>query len=221
MAASKRRTARRVLLAVIGVLALAGCSLLVGNKDAATIYAPDARIPADPAWPTVAWQLSVKRPHASRMLESLRIAVRPTPGELQVYKGASWAKSPASQVEDTVLHALEDSQKIPAVARAGSGIAGDYALVMDVRRFEADYAGGALPAATVEINAKLLHAPDQDVVGSRTFLQAVPASGTDVAQVAQAFEQALGRLGHDMAGWILVTGDAHQRSAAHAGQPMR
>lgn len=210
-----------LLAALLWIVLLGGCSLLVGNKGTATIYAPVAQIQPDPAWPAVSWQLSVTRPSASRMLDSLRIAVRPTPGELQVYKDASWARPPADQVVDTVLYALEDSQKIPAVARQGSGIAGDYKLVMDLRRFEADYAGATLPSAMVEVNAKLLHAPDQDVVGSRTFLQAVPANGTEVAQVSQAFEQALGVIGHDIAGWTLVTGETHQRSGAHIGKPTR
>lgn len=209
-----------VVLAVNALL-LGGCSLLGGNKDTATIYAPDPRVPADPAWPSVQWQLSVSRPSASRMLDSLRIAVRPTPGELQVYKGASWAKTPTEQVEDTVLRALEDSGRIPAVARQGSGIAADYKLIMDLRRFEADYAGAAVPAATVEVNVKLLHAPDQDVVDARTFLQAVPASGTDVMMVTQAFEQALARIGHDIAGWTLTTGQGHERDGAHANKPKR
>ncbi|MCY7355655.1 MAG: ABC-type transport auxiliary lipoprotein family protein [Lysobacter sp.] len=198
---------------VVGALLLGGCSLL-GKKQAATIYAPDARVQADPAWPSVKWQLSLSRPTAASTLDSLRIAVRPAPGELQVYKGAGWAKTPTDQVMDTVLRALEDSGRIPAVARQGSGIAADYKLVMDLRRFEADYAGAAVPAATVELNIKLLHAPDHDVVDSRTFLQAVPATGADVAAVSQAFEQALGRIGHDVAGWTLTTGEAHERSDA-------
>src|SRR3546814_9443388 len=95
------------------------------------------------------------------MTDSLRIAVRPTPDELQVYKGANWSRPPTLMLEDAVLRALEDSGHIGAVARQGSGIAGDYKLVMDVRRFEADYAGAAVPAATIEINAKLLHTADQ------------------------------------------------------------
>lgn len=48
---------------------------------------------------------------------------------------------------------------------------------MDLQRFKADYAGNALPAATVEINANLLHAIGQDIVASHTFLQAEPAAG--------------------------------------------
>jgi len=197
-------------------LVLGGCSLLGGGpKEAATIYAPDPRVQADPSWPQVGWQLSIGHPAAARMVDSLRIAVRPTPGELQVYKGANWAKTPSEQLQDTLLRALEDSGKISAVGRQGSGIAANYKLILDLRRYEADYAGDAVPAATIEVNAKLLHAPGNDVVGSRTFLQAVPAGATDVGSVADAFSQALGRVGGEIAGWALSAGDAHEHSSAH------
>ncbi len=196
---------------------LTGCSLLIGgSREPATIYAPDPRVPADPAWPQVDWQLSISRPEAARMVDSLRIAVQPTPGQFQVYKGASWAKTPSQQVEDTVLRALEDSGRIAGVARQGSGVAADYKLVMDLRRYEADYAGNAVPAATIEINAKLLHAPGNEIVGARTFLQAVPATATDVGAVTQAFSQALGRISGEIAGWTLATGEAHHRQGVHA-----
>ena len=202
----------RVALALPMLLVLAGCSILGSKqKEPTTLYAPDPRVQADPSWPSVDWQLSISRPEAARMTDSLRIAVRPTPDELQVYKGAAWAKTPSDMVEDAVLRALEDSGKIPGVARQGSGIAADYKLVMDLRRFESVYAGGATPNATIEINAKLLHAGAQDVVGSRTFVQSVPANSTAVADVVDAFNRGLGQTAHDIAGWVLVNGDMHQR----------
>lgn len=208
------------LPALLVPMALGGCSLLLGgSREPPTIYAPDPRVQADPAWPQVGWQLSISRPEAARMVDSLRIAVQPTPGEFEVYKGASWAKTPSQQIEDTVLRALEDSGKIAGVARQGSGVAANYKLVMDLRRYEADYAGGTVPAATIEINAKLLHAPANEIVGSRTFLQAVPAAATDVGSVAQAFSQALGRTAGEIAGWTLATGEAHQRQGVHAAAP--
>ena len=191
---------------------LAGCSILGGSRQAATIYAPDPRIAPDPAWPSVSWQLEIAHPEAARMVDSQRIAVRPAPGELQVYKGASWAKSPSDQVEDTVLHALEDSQKIAAVARKGSGVAADYTLLMELRRYDADYDGRPVPAATIEINAKLLQSPEQAIVASHTFVQAVPAAATDTASVARAFDTALGNIGHDIVGWTLANGNAHAPS---------
>ncbi len=205
-----------VRLAVMALLvsALGGCALLGGGeRTAATVYAPDPRVPADPAWPAVRWQLAVSPASAARVIDSYRIAVRPTPGELEVYKGARWAKPPTDMLQDALLRTLEDSGRIGAVARQGAGVAADYKLVLDLRRFEADYAGNALPAATIEVNAKLLHAIDQEIVASRTFLQAEPAAGVEVAQVTDAFSRSLGRLSHELAGWVLVTGAAHDRSA--------
>lgn len=195
-------------------LALAGCSVLGGSKTAATIYAPEPAVTVDPAWPSADWQLVLAHPEAARMLDTLRIAVRPTPGELEVYKGASWAKSPSDQLEDTLLRTLEDSQKIHGVARQGSGIAADYTLLTEIRRYESDYAGAAVPTATIEVNAKLLRAADQVIVASQTFRQAVPAADAQPAAVAQAFGVAVGAIAHDLAGWTLTSGN--QSAVAHA-----
>lgn len=199
-------------LALLAATLLAGCSMLAGPKEDVTIYAPQVRVATDPAWPVADWQLSIGRPTASRMVDSVRIAVRPVPGELQVYKGAVWAKGPDEQLQDALLRALEDSGRIASVARQGSGIAADYRLELDLRRYEADYAGAAVPAATIEANAKLLHSGDRKVVASRTFLQAAPAAGTDPALVAEAFGQALGTIAHDIAGWALQNGNAHEHA---------
>ena len=206
------RSAPRFLVATVSLALLAGCSVLGSQqRDPVTIYAPAVKVAPDPAWPSVAWQLSVSKPTAARVVDSPRIAVRPVPGELQVYKGVSWSQPSTDLIETTVLRALEDSGKIPAVARVGSGIRADYKLVMDLRRFESDYAGNAVPTATIEVTTKLLHATDQRIVASRTFLQVEPADGTEVAQVAAAFEQALENVGGDIVGWVLTTGEADAR----------
>ncbi|MEO5963258.1 MAG: ABC-type transport auxiliary lipoprotein family protein [Thermomonas sp.] len=207
-----KQTSLAVTLATLLLPALlGGCSLIGSPKDSPTIYAPDPQVAADPAWPSVSWQLSTARPTAPRMMDSLRIAVSPVPGELQVYKNATWARTPTEMLEDGVLRALEDSGKIPAIARQGSGIGADYRLVMDLRRFQADYAGGAVPSAVIEVNVKLLHTIEQSVVGSHTFRHAEPATGTEVGLVAEAFTRALGATTHDIAGWTLTTGQGHER----------
>lgn len=189
---------------------LTGCSVLGNGKqrDPVTIYAPQVKVTPDPSWPSVTWQLAVAKPTAARVVDSPRIAVRPVPGELQVYKSVTWSQPSTDLIEATVLRALEDSGKIPAVARAGSGIRADYRLVMDLRRYESDYAGNAVPSATIELTAKLLHTSEQRIVASRTFLQAEPSAGVEVAQVATAFDTALEKLGGEVVGWVLTTGEA-------------
>ncbi len=218
--ASHRIAAGLALLLLAG-LSLTGCSIVGGAKDPPTVFAPEAKGEADPAWPSVAWQLGTSRPSAARMLDSSRIAVSPVPGELQVYKGAAWARTPPEMLEDGVLRTLEDSGRIPAVARQGSGIATEYRLLMDIRHFEASYneagnAGARVPSAVVEVSAKLLHAQDPVVVGSRVFRHAQPASGTDVALVADAFAQALAATSGEIAGWVLATGQAHETAHPRA-----
>ena len=209
-----RRWVRLASGALLATL-LAGCASLLGGGDAerTTVYAPDPRIALDPDLPTVSWQLALGTTSGARTVDSYRIAVRPTPEEVQVYRGASWAQTPGEMLQSTTLTALEDSGKIASVARQGTGVFADYRLVVDLRRFEADYAGNPVPAATIEFNAKLIHGADQTIVASRTFRQAQPAAGTDVAQVVDAFSRALEDVGADLAGWVLVAGDAHQRTA--------
>ncbi|MFD1070912.1 ABC-type transport auxiliary lipoprotein family protein [Luteimonas composti] len=209
----------RHAVAVLLPLALAGCSLLGGgDREPSTIYAPDPRVTLDASAPTVEWQLALVAPQAARIVDSSRIAVRPLPGELQVYRGASWAKPPPDMLQDALLRALEDSGRIPAVARQGAGVFPDYKLLTDVRRFEADYAGKAVPAAVIEVNAKLVHGRDQSIVASRTFERVTPSAGTDIALVADAFSRGMEQLTGELALWILTTGDAHQRSQ-HPGEP--
>ena len=213
------RIATLLAAVLLAGLPLTGCSVVGGSKEPPTVFAPEAKAEADPAWPVVGWQLGTSRPSAARVLDSSRIAVSPVPGQLQVYKGAAWARTPPEMLEDGVLRTLEDSGKIPAVARTGSGIAAEYRLVMDIRHFEAEYAGAAAPAAVIEVSAKLLHAQDPAVVASRSFRNAKPASGTDIDLVADAFAQALRATSRDIAGWVLTSGQAHE--TAHPPTPQR
>lgn len=204
---------------------LAGCGSLLGGGDRnarATLYAPQVAVQADPAWPQVDWQLSIMRTTAPRMVDSPRITVRPTPAELQVYAGASWAQPATELVEGSILRTFEDSGRIAAVAAAGAGIRADYRLVMELRRFESDYAGQQFPSATIELSAKLLHNREQRVVASHTFLEAVPAAGTDVGLVVDAFGDALTRLSHDIVGWTLTHGaaDARRTPAVDPNAPL-
>lgn len=203
---SRPLTARALLPTALIVL-LGGCSLLGGNeRNAVTIYSPIVRVQADPAWPKVDWQLVLVKPSAARVVDSTRINVRPTPAELEVYKGVSWAQPATDMLDDALLRAFEDSNRLSGVARAATGIRADYKLATDVRRFEADYRGQATPTTVIEVNAKLIHVIDQNVVADRTFRQETPAASTGAGDVAAAFEANLQALTAAMVGWTLQNG---------------
>lgn len=195
--------ARALVLAA--VLALPACSLIGGKKAPPAQFAPVAEAAPDPAWPRVDAQLLLAPVQVARPYDSLRIAVRPTPQELQVYKDGVWAQRPSEMLATSLLRTFENADRVRAVARAGSGVNADYRLVLDVRRFEADYAGADTPRATIEVRATLLRNDAEDVVASRGFVQAEPASGTAVPQVVDAFDRALARVDRDIVGWTLAS----------------
>ncbi len=201
---------RIALVVATAVLAtLAGCSSIVGKRESIAIYAPEATVQPDAAWPQVEWALQIPRPHASELLDSPRIVVRPTDGELQVYHGAIWAEPAPDLVQDAVLRAFEDSGRIAGVARRGSGLTGDYELLLDIRNFQSDYAGGATPNADVEIVAKLVANRSNTVVATRMLKQRALASSTKIGDVARAFDVALSATVQELVGWALLEGQKY------------
>lgn len=196
---------------LIAAAALSGCSLLGGRKTPPTQYAPMAQARLSAAAPTLDAALAIGPVQVTRPYDSVRIAVRPTPQELQVYKDGVWAQRPSEMLTASLLRLLEDSGRVRTVARAGSGVNARYRLLLDLRRFEADYAGTAMPRATIEVSAKLLRDDANDVLASRTFVEAEPAAGTAVPQVVDAFDRALVRIDGALAEWTLTSAAASPR----------
>ena len=208
----------RIGAAALALAALGGCGL-VPAKETLSMYAPEVHVQADPAWPTVRWQLQVPRPHASELLDSARIVVRPADGELQVYHGAVWAEPVPDLVQDAIVHAFEDSGRIAGVARRGSGIGGDYELLLDLRHFDSDYNGGGTPHAQVQLVAKLLSASNNTIVATRAFEADTVAGGTSVGEVARAFEASLTQVVQALVGWTLVQGTEYERRTPPLATP--
>ncbi len=208
-----RLSTLRISLLVFPLLLATGCSIIGGPSEPRTVYAPQPTIHADPAWPSAtAWSLTIADPLVPQMADNQRIVVSPTAGELQYYRAAQWAQTPGAMLSEVVLRTLERSGKVP-VARQASGIGADYRLQLEIRAFRSDYAGGATPEALIEVQANLLHLPDQALAGSHTFKVTHAAAGVGTAQVADAFTVALGDIGHDIAGWTLQSGNTHQQTA--------
>ena len=212
-----RHLARNILVSIALVLPLVGCSGILPKEDPLQIMTPQVHVDPDPAWPQVGWQLSVARPTTNEMLDTRRMVVVPATGQIQVYKGVTWDDTVPDIVQATVVHAFEDSGKILAVGHQTAGLRSDFMLQLDLRDDQAVYRTPAgPPEIDVTITAKLIDYSSSRVVASHTFHQSVPASGTAVPAVAQAFDNALGALVHDVVGWTLASGQQAHLAAERA-----
>lgn len=199
---------RTPLLAAAAAALLAGCGSIGGPKVAIKVYSPPTQVRADPAWPQVDWSLSVGASAGLEALDSSRIAVRPTPNELQTYKGAAWADTAPDLLRNAVVEAFEDSGRIRSVTHVGGGSGSERAeigLHLEVRAFEGDYASGA-PEAVIEVQARLLDRRGHGVA-TRRFRHAVPGATPEVPSMVDAFGQAMSAISGDIVGWTLVEGE--------------
>lgn len=198
-----RRAPRLPALAAALALALAGCSI-VGPTAEVQIFSPRTAITADPAWPTVDWQLSVSTPDTHQLLDSTRIAVRPAPDRLQTYKGARWADSAPELLQTALVQAFEDSGRIAAVGRFG-GARGDAGLFTELRAFETVYTDGR-PEVVIEMQARLVALRGHGGVAAKRFRVVVPSQGEQIEPVVAAFGQAMSQLSQEVVGWTLAEG---------------
>jgi cholesterol transport system auxiliary component len=211
-----RQLARNAIAATVLLLPLIGCGGLLPKREPLQIISPQTHVDPDPAWPQVGWQLVVARPTANDMLDSRRIAVIPSPGRIEVYKGAAWDDDVPDIVQDAVVHAFEDSGKILAVGHQSNGLRADFMLQLDLRDDQAVYRTPAGPPEVVmTVSARLIDSSSSRVVASRTFRQNVAASGTGVPAVARAFDGALVALAHDLVGWTFESGQKARLAAGN------
>jgi len=202
----------RLLLGLL-LVTLNGCASWLGSGDVGghpTVYAPATQIVANPAWPQVNGVLLIAHPSAAPMLDSRRIVVRPAADELQLLRGARWARPAPEMLQETLLHLLEDSGKLRAVARQSSGIAGNWRLLLDIRRFEADYSQGPIPTVELVVNAKLVAYQEQQIIASQTFTHSQTAHTSTTGAIMTAFSQGLSQVTGQLTQWVLESASETQ-----------
>ena len=197
----------RFLLALLMALPLAGCISLIKEPDPIAVYALSPQLPDNATLPTVNWSLTVIRPNAVAFLDSNRIAVRPEPNVLQVYKGANWSESLPDLVQANLVQALENSGRIKSVSRQNSGVPAEVAMLVDIRQFESVYAADAkIPDAVIQMHVKVLEYPSNRVIAAQTFSVIVPSASKDIPDVVQAFESGLNTVNADIIAFTLANG---------------
>ncbi len=192
---------RTILVAAAAAL-LAGC--LGGLKDvppAPTLYRIDA--PTLAAGAPVAADLVVVVTEVAPGLDGPGIAGRWPGGRVDYLAGTRWADPLPRMVQAALVESLQDSGRLKSVQGDLGRFRATHTLVIDVRRFEADYTAGGLPVAQVAL-AVTLGNSDRRVLTAFTAAASESATANRQASVVAALDAAFARAAGEMADKVLA-----------------
>ena len=189
------RMDRKLALALAALaLTLSGCGGLLGGGGRADMYRFGNLPAADPA----AVRSEAARPAMivyvgatfASAIDGDRI-LTVTGHQAGYVAGARWI-SPASDLFDVAtVRAFEQRAPTARLVRLRGSPVPEYALGIDVFRFEADYAAGAEvpPEIVIEARARLVRWSDRRLVGEWQVATREPAQENRVATIVDAFDR--------------------------------
>lgn len=174
---------------VLGMAALlAGCGGLRSRSEPDRIYILQAA-PAAAAG-TVPGLLLVPRPAVQPGLDTDRIALTRPGNELDYYAASRWGAALPPVLAAFAVQSMNGSFTTVSSAERGAG-AGDFELLLTVRHFEAEYAGGdGAPTVRVSLDCLLVNRAPRRVLGSCDSEVREPAGQNRMASIVAAFETA-------------------------------
>ena len=188
---------KQLIIAAAAALA-AGC--FGGLKDEVPqplIYRVDAPklAPGD----RLAADLLIVVPETAPGLDGVGIAGRWPGKRLDYIAGARWAEELPALVQSGLIEAFQDSGRLRSVQGDLGRFRATHTLVIEVRRFEADYTGSGLPVAQVALAATLGRASDRRVLAAFTVAAQEEASENRVSAVVTALDAAFSRAAVEVA----------------------
>jgi cholesterol transport system auxiliary component len=206
-----RRLAGGLAAAALAFL-LAGCISLLPKQKPAQLYRFGSSAP--PAAPRAGPQsrFSVQAVPMSFARDAAGDAILTVTGNQAAYiAGSRWVTSASSLFEAAVTRAFDADSGPARLIPRGEAVRPDYALKLDVRRFEARYDGGqqAPPTVEVELYAGLVRRSTDTVApppAERIFQASVPASENRAGAIARAFDLAVTKVLEEMVPWVDAKG---------------
>ncbi len=179
---SPRGMRRRAVFAIALPVLLAGCAGgALENYDLSAVP-PTTTVQARKA------VISVEEPSAPEIIASNRIAIRRPGSDYAYLSGAQWADQLTQLVQRRVIQSFENARLFQAVAE--TGMAADYILSLEIRRFDIDSAAGE---AVVEIGVRLLTSKTGKTVQGTIASGRAPAPANGAAEITAALDAAFGQ----------------------------
>jgi cholesterol transport system auxiliary component len=172
-------------------VSVTGCTgLFHSNARPEQVYFLRAT-PVPPGTAPIATSLRLNRPTAGPGQETTQIMLLQADRRMSFFLAARWPAIPANMIEALAVEKLRGSGLWQSVADSTSPFPSDYVLMVNVRRFEADYTGGnSAPEIHVVLDCIVGKREGREVIKSFLAEGTVPASANKLGAVVAAFESA-------------------------------
>jgi cholesterol transport system auxiliary component len=160
--------------------------------------------------------LRVSHPLTSPGLDTPRIMLVQNDHRLNFYAGSRWPSAAPDVIESLLAQTLRASGAWASVEDTASPFPSDYLLQTVVRRFEADYTGGAAtPVVYVVIDCLIGRGEGREVIATFSATGSAPAPANRLSEVVGAFEQASGAALNSLASQAAQAVRDDQQRRAH------
>jgi cholesterol transport system auxiliary component len=204
------RPTRRALVMAALAAPLAACSL-PGGGEPPQLYTLTPKSTFPPDLPRADWQLAVELPIAAGGLDTARIALQRTPVTLDFFARAAWTDTAPRMVQTLLIESFENTGRIVGVSRDSAALRPDYLLKIDLREFQAEYFDPGHPKVHVRLSLRLVRMPERTILASFSHAEHIAAERGDLRAIAEAFDDALGKVMRRSVEWTLRTGEAQRR----------
>jgi len=195
----------RTAALLLTLLAVTGCQGLIpgAQRDPPRLYelTPKSTFPDD--LPRIDQQLIIETPVSSAGLASARIAIKLQPTTLDYYARSEWTDTAPNLVQTLLIESFDNTDKIIAVGREGSGLRSDFVLKIELREFQAEMYESTTPEVHVRLNTKLVLMPQREIVDGGRFEAKVPAKSDSLEDVVLAFDDSLGKVMKGVVIWTM------------------
>lgn len=202
--------ALRSLVTLVLAAWLPGCAALelageFAGREPPRLFQTRAPTTFEAELPTLDRSLVIESPSATPGLNTARIALRPTPTTFDYFGGAGWSEVLPVMVQGVLIDAFEHSGGIDVFGPDLVGLRADYALLTEIRDFQAEYEDArSAPRVRVRIQTRLVRLPRRASIASTSVLRVVPAAGTGIEEIVDAFDRALADAARELVAWTLT-----------------
>lgn len=144
-------------------------------------------------------QVLIAEPSALKALDGQNIVIRPEDRSIQYLKGAQWSDRLPKVVQARLADAFQRSGAFGGVGKPGEGLAIDYQIITEVRKFEVDVGGGG--RARIELFVRILNDRNGVVRASKVFGAETALGGPGNNAYVAALDRAFNDAAADIVRW--------------------